>query len=80
MSGWWRVLFILSCFLLGYALARKGGPGSSILGFREVTRDMLWLKVGRWMITMPVFIKGQHLVLVWPFVKRFNEEGRPWLK
>jgi hypothetical protein len=72
MSGWWRVIFILSCFLLGYAFARRAPPGSSILGFREVTRDMLWLKVGRWMITAPISIKGQYLVLVWPFVKRFN--------
>lgn len=80
MSGWWRVLFFVSCFMLGYALARRGPPGWSIFGLREVTHDMLWLKVGRWMVTVPVFIRGQHLVFVWPFVKRFSEEARPWLK
>lgn len=82
MSGWWRVLFFASCFLLGYALARKGRPGSSVLGFREVTYDMVWLRIGRrWMVTLPVFIRGRHLVFVWPFIRRFNkEEARPWQK
>lgn len=28
MSGWWRVLFILSCFLLGYGLEHLGIRGS----------------------------------------------------
>jgi hypothetical protein len=80
VSGWWRFLFFVSCFFLGWVLARKTPPGGSILGFRPIVEDMLWLKVGRWMVTIPVYIRGQHLVVVWPFVKRFNQEGRPWMK